>query len=112
MTRDEAGAPLKRIGDVAYHFPGARKMVRGARSEREELVERFRVRLNGAREKAGFPAIEPIRMSVTLSRYSKKLFALYALYGQCEEAEQSGFGFSKCFWSEMKRVKKPKQLSL
>lgn len=66
------------------------------RSERGELAEKFRARLNETRKGAGFAQITPARMMMLVQGIPND--DLYAFYRQCEQAKN----FSAFFWWSVK----------
>lgn len=69
------------------------------RTERGDLVQQFREKLNQGRVENGFSEISFARMAGILK--GKSLFNLYALYRECEQANH----FGKLFWYKIEKEK-------
>jgi hypothetical protein len=67
-------------------------MQKSAATERGELMEYFRQRLNQGRAKDGYPAITMPRLGSMLTKIPTK--DLYYLKRRCDDAQH----FSKTFW--------------
>ena len=72
-----------------------------AETERGELMQYFRQRLNLDRAKDGYPPITMGRMGATLAKIPTK--DLYYLKKVCDDAKH----FSKTFWWELNPKKHP-----
>lgn len=119
MNEEQQTSEVKPIGQVIPGWLRRKQEQTTARSEREEVVEQFRNKLNTGRVRDGFPELSPVRMSMMLSSYTKqitgasaKLHKLRVLWSECVDSDNRGFGFSKAFWVEMKRSKPLKQQTL
>ena len=74
-----------------------------ARSEREELLDRFLSRLNPDRAEAGLKPLAPSALATLLTGVPTT--DLYGFYKSCERARS----FSRLFWHLLKREKNPAQ---
>jgi hypothetical protein len=83
-----------RIGDILKQ---PRKPVKGATSERAELVGKFTDRLNRDRDGVKYKKLTHARVGFLLS-HIKSNFDLYAFFRQAEEARS----FSAYFWWALK----------
>lgn len=104
-----------RISHVPFDY---RKAQIKARSEWEEVKERMRTIINESRAQGGFKPYSAghfaarIRIYTGTGNAQQRLQRLYKLEGACREGNQTGFGYSKCFEVELKKAKKPTQLTI
>jgi hypothetical protein len=71
-----------------------------ARSEREELVQKFLDRINPSREAMNLKPLTAARFNTLIVGWGTKI-NLYWLYGECDRARN----FSKMFWYKIKQSK-------
>jgi hypothetical protein len=79
-----------------YKLPTVVQKKSGARSERDELLDKFLDKLNSARVSGGFAPLSHPRVAKLLKGMDTQ--AMYALYRECDQAKS----FGGLFWFKVK----------